>query len=200
MSNIITITREFGSGGREVGKRLGDLLNLPYYDKEILTKIAQESGLSPEYVEKHSTKITHAYPISVGRTFIAPPTASLSDQIFTTQAKIIRQLAEEGSCIIVGRCGDFFLRELNPLSINIHASIEARVQRCFEKGEDDLHLSEKEMRQKILNVDKSRKKYYEYYTGQKWHAAENYSVSVSTSKFGVKETAKMLAELYRVTQ
>lgn len=200
MSNIITITREFGSGGREVGKRLADILDLPYYDKEILTKIAEESGLAKEYIEKHSSKITHAYPISVGRTFVAAPAASLSDQIFTAQAKIIRELAEEGSCIIVGRCGDFFLRELNPISINIHAKIEARVARCFEKGKDDLHLTEKEMRNKILSVDKSRKKYYEYYTGQKWHAAENYSISISTTKFGVKHTAEILAKLYEVSQ
>ncbi|MFI3254736.1 MAG: cytidylate kinase-like family protein [Eubacteriales bacterium] len=200
MSNIITITREFGSGGREVGKRMADILNLPYYDKEILTKIAEESGLSREYVEKHSTKITHSYPISVGRTFVAPPVASLSDTIFTTQAKIIRDLANEGSCIIVGRCGDFFLKEQNPLSINIYASLEARLSRCYEKGSDDINLSEKEMRAKILGVDKQRKKYYEYYTGQKWHAAENYSVSISTSKFGVKETANILAKLYEVSQ
>lgn len=200
MSNIITITRQFGSGGREVGKRLADILSLPYYDKEILTKIADESGLSREYIEKHSTKITHSYPISVGRTFVAAPITSLSDQIFTTQAKIIRELAETESCIIVGRCGDFFLKELNPLSININASIEARLQRCYEKGSDDVHLTEKEMKAKILGVDKARKKYYEYYTGQKWHAAENYSVSISTSKFGVKETANILAKLYTVSQ
>lgn len=199
MSNIITITREFGSGGREVGKRLADILELPYYDKEILTKIAEESGLSHDYVQKHSSKITRSYPISVGRTFIAPPAASLSDQIFTAQAKIIKELAHDGPCIIVGRCGDFFLRDMNPLSINIHASIEARLQRCFEKGKDDLHLSEKEMRHKILSVDKARKKYYEYYTGQKWHASENYSVSISTAKFGVKETANILAKLYEVS-
>lgn len=200
MSNIITITREFGSGGREVGKRLADILDLPYYDKEILTKIAEESGLSKEYVENNATKITHAFPISVGRTFVSPPIASLSDQIFTTQAKIIRDLANKGSCIIVGRCGDFFLKEQNPLSINIHASLESRLGRCYAKGKDDLHLSEKEMRSKILSVDKARKKYYEYYTGQKWHAAENYSVSISTSKFGVKETANILAKLYQVSQ
>lgn len=200
MSNIITISREFGSGGREVGKRIADILDIAYYDKEILTKIAEESGLSREYIEKYSAKITHSFPISVGRTFVAPPTTSLSDQIFTTQAKIIRDLAAEGPCIIVGRCGDFFLKELNPLSIYIHGNIEARMKRCYEKGKDDTHLSEKDMKSKILNVDKARKKYYEYYTGQKWHAAENYSVSISTSKFGVKESSEMLAKLYQITQ
>lgn len=200
MSNIITISREFGSGGREVGKRLADLLDIAYYDKEILNKIAEESGLSREYIEKYSAKITHSFPISVGRTFVAPPTTSLSDQIFTTQAKIIRELAAEGPCIIVGRCGDFFLKEQNPLSVYIHGNIETRMKRCYEKGKDDTHLSEKEMKAKILNVDKMRKKYYEYYTGQKWHAAENYSISISTSKFGVKESSNILAKLYQVTQ
>lgn len=200
MSHIITITREFGSGGREVGKRLADILDLPYYDKEILEKIAEESGISREYIEKYSAKITHSYPISVGRTFVTPSVTSLSDQIFTTQAKIIKELANEGPCIIVGRCGDFFLKELNPLSVCLHASIEARMKRCYEKGKDDLHLNEKEMRAKILGVDKARKKYYEYYTGQKWHAPENHSVSISTAKFGVKESAKILAKMYEVTQ
>lgn len=200
MSNIITISREFGSGGREVGKRLADILNIAYYDKEILLKIAEESGLSHEYIEKYSAKITHSYPISIGRTFVSPTTASLSDQIFTTQAKIIRELANEGPCIIVGRCGDFFLKEQNPLSVYIHGSLEARMKRCYEKGKNDTHLSEKEMKAKILGVDKARRKYYEYYTGQKWHAAEHYSVSISTSKFGVKHTATMLAKMYEVTQ
>lgn len=199
MENIITITRQFGSGGREVGKRLADILNIPYYDKEILDKIAEESGLSKEYLSKNSSKITRNYPISVGRTFMMSPLASLSDQIFTTQAKIIRNLAEEGPCIIVGRCGDFFLKEMNPLSINIHAPIEEKLKRCFQRGKDDTHLSEKEMRGKILAVDKERKKYYEYYTGQKWHATENYSVSINAAKFGVKETAEILADLYQIS-
>lgn len=200
MSNVITISREFGSGGREVGKRLADILDIAYYDKEILLKIAEESGLSHEYIQKYSAKITHSYPISIGRTFVAPPSISLSDQIFTTQAKIIRELAEEGPCIIVGRCGDFFLKEHNPMSVYIHGSIETRMKRCYEKGKDDTHLSEKEMKAKILSVDKTRKKYYEYYTGQKWHAAENYSVSISTSKFGIKDTASILATMYQSTQ
>lgn len=200
MSKVITISREFGSGGREVGKRLADILGIAYYDKEIITKIAEESGLSKEYIEKYSAKITHNFPISIGRTFVAPPTTSLSDQIFTTQAKIIRELEAEGPCIIVGRCGDFFLKEKNPLTVYIHGHIDARMKRCYEKGKDDLHLNEKEMKAKILNVDKARKKYYEYYTGEKWHIAEKYSVSISTSTFGVKETANLLAKMYETVK
>lgn len=196
MSNIITISREFGSGGREVGKRLADILNIAYYDKEIITKIAEESGLAKEYVEKYSVKITHNFPITIGRTMVTAPTTSLSDQIYTTQAKIIRELAKEGPCIIVGRCGDFFLKEQNPMSVLIHGDIETRMKRCYEKGTEDVHLNEKEMKTKILNVDKARKKYYEHYTGEKWHLAENYSVCISTSKFGVKESANLLAKMY----
>lgn len=200
MSNVITISREFGSGGREVGKRLADLLDIAYYDNEIITKITSESGLSQEYIEKYSSKITHSYPISIGRTFVTPPVASLSDQIFQTQSKIIRELAEKGPCIIVGRCGDFILRESNPLSVYVHSTLEDRMRRCYEKGYEDENLSEKEMRSKVLTVDKNRKKYYEYYTGQRWHVLQNYSVCLNTARFGVKETAKILAALYEVAQ
>ncbi len=200
MSNVITISREFGSGGREVGKRLADLLDIPYYDNEIITKIASESGLSKEYIEKYGNKITHSYPISVGRTFMAPPVTSLSDQIFQTQSRIIRELANEGPCIIVGRCADFILRESNPLSVYVHSHIADRVRRCYEKGYQDVNLQEKEMRAKVISVDKNRKKYYEYYTGQRWHVSSNYAVCISTARFGVKETAKILAALYQVAQ
>lgn len=200
MSNVITISREFGSGGREVGKRLADLLDIPYYDNEIITKIASESGLSKEYIEKFGSKITHAYPISVGRTFITPAVTSLSDQIFQTQSRIIRELAQEGPCIIVGRCGDFILRENSPLAVYVHSTVADRVRRCYEKGYEDVNLQEKEMRSKVLSVDKNRKKYYEYYTGQRWHLLQNYSICISTARFGVKETAKILAGLYEVAK
>ncbi|MFI3249987.1 MAG: cytidylate kinase-like family protein [Eubacteriales bacterium] len=200
MSNIITISREFGSGGREVGKRLADLLQIPYYDNEIISRIAEESGLSEVYVAKNKSNISHSYPISVGRTFISPPLVSLSDQIFQSQCKIIRQLGEEGPCVIVGRCGDFFLKDQSPLSIYIHADLEDRISRCYEKGYEDVTLSHKEMKNKVVSVDKNRRKYYEYYTGQKWHQLQNYSVCISTSRFGVKGTAKVLAGLYEIAQ
>lgn len=200
MSNIITISREFGSGGREVGKRLSDLLSIPYYDNEIITRIAEESGLSELYVTKNKSNINHSIPISIGRTFVSPSMVSLSDQIFQTQSKIIRELGENGPCIIVGRCGDFFLREQSPLSVYVHAELEDRIARCYEKGYEDVNLSHKEMKSKVLSVDKNRKKYYEYYTGQRWHLLQNYSVCISTSRFGVKETAKILAGLYQVAQ
>ena len=185
MKRIITVSREFGSGGRELGRRLSELLHIAYYDKEIVTEIAKRTSMSEEYVRQITEqKPVMSFPISIGRSFY-PMTDPLLDQnqaIFREQHQIIREMADKSDCVIVGRCGDYILRDLNPFRIFVYADMDAP-------------LSDKELKQKITKMDKGRAKYYEFYTGQKWGDRLNYDVCINTSGRSIKELAAVLVRL-----
>ena len=195
---IITISREFGSGGRELGRRLSELLHIAYYDKEIVTEIAKRTSMSEEYVRQITEqKPVMSFPISIGRSFY-PMTDPLLDQnqaIFREQHQIIREMADKSDCVIVGRCGDYILRDLNPFRIFVYADMDAKIARCRERGKEDPPLSDKELKQKITKMDKGRAKYYEFYTGQKWGDRLNYDVCINTSGRSIKELAAVLVRL-----
>ena len=196
MKRIITVSREFGSGGRELGRRLSELLHIAYYDKEIVTEIAKRTSMSEEYVRQITEqKPVMSFPISIGRSFY-PMTDPLLDQnqaIFREQHQIIREMADKSDCVIVGRCGDYILRDLNPF--RIYADMDAKIARCRERGKEDPPLSDKELKQKITKMDKGRAKYYEFYTGQKWGDRLNYDVCINTSGRSIKELAAVLVRL-----
>ena len=198
MKRIITVSREFGSGGRELGRRLSELLHIAYYDKEIVTEIAKRTSMSEEYVRQITEqKPVMSFPISIGRSFY-PMTDPLLDQnqaIFREQHQIIREMADKSDCVIVGRCGDYVLRDLNPFRIFVYADMDAKIARCRERGKEDPPLSDKELKQKITKMDKGRAKYYEFYTGQKWGDRLNYDVCINTSGRSIKELAAVLVRL-----
>ena len=198
MKRIITVSREFGSGGRELGRRLSELLHIAYYDKEIVTEIAKRTSMSEEYVRQITEqKPVMSFPISIGRSFY-PMTDPLLDQnqaIFREQHQIIREMADKSDCVIVGRCGDYILRDLNPFRIFVYADMDAKIARCREQGKEDPPLSDKELKQKITKMDKGRAKYYEFYTGQKWGDRLNYDVCINTSGRSIKELAAVLVRL-----
>ena len=198
MKRIITVSREFGSGGRELGRRLSALLHIAYYDKEIVTEIAKRTSMSEEYVRQITEqKPVMSFPISIGRSFY-PMTDPLLDQnqaIFREQHQIIREMADKSDCVIVGRCGDYILRDLNPFRIFVYADMDAKIARCRERGKEDPPLSDKELKQKITKMDKGRAKYYEFYTGQKWGDRLNYDVCINTSGRSIKELAAVLVRL-----
>ena len=198
MKRIITVSREFGSGGRELGRRLSELLHIAYYDKEIVTEIAKRTSMSEEYVRQITEqKPVMSFPISIGRSFY-PMTDPLLDQnqaIFREQHQIIREMADKSDCVIVGRCGDYILRDLNPFRIFVCADMDAKIARCRERGKEDPPLSDKELKQKITKMDKGRAKYYEFYTGQKWGDRLNYDVCINTSGRSIKELAAVLVRL-----
>ena len=201
MSRIITIGREFGSGGRELGKRLAELLEIPYYDKEIITEIAKRTSLAEEYVHKIVEHQPGFYfPITTGRTLHTG--ASGSDymlhqhaSIYAEKATVLRDMATASDCVIVGRCADYILKDLDPFRIFVYADMDAKIARCRQKGEEK-HLNDRELKKKILRIDKNRAKYYQYYTGQKWGARENYELCVNTSVIPVKELATALTHLF----
>ena len=198
MKRIITVSREFGSGGRELGRRLSELLHIAYYDKEIVTEIAKRTSMSEEYVRQITEqKPVMSFPISIGRSFY-PMTDPLLDQnqaIFREQHQIIREMADKSDCVIVGRCGDYILRDLNPFRIFVYADMDAKIARCRERGKEDPPLSDKELKQKITKMDKGRAKYYEFYTGQTWGDRLNYDVCINTSGRSIKELAAVLVRL-----
>lgn len=181
--NIITIGREFGSGGRELGKRLAETLGYAYYDEEILSAIAQKSGLAVEYVKSVvENAIPKAYPITYGRTFGVGNVYNENYQnIFQAQEEVLKELATKQNCVIVGRCADIVLKDLDPLNLFVYADMDSKMKRCRFKASVKEHLSDKELQKLIRSTERQRKDYYETITEQKWGAKENYHLCINTS-------------------
>lgn len=201
MHRIITISREFGSGGREFGRHLADTLNIKYYDKEIISKIAEKADLSESYVkdvvEKRPMPL---FPMTIGATFAAVGVyypLMVEESVYTAQTEVLRELAEQSDCVIVGRCADYILRSYDPFKIFIYADMDSRIKRCMERSAPEEQFTEKEMKKKINNVDESRAKYYDFYTGQKWGARQNYNVCINTTGMNVQELAEAYATMLK---
>lgn len=193
MNHIITISRSFGSGGREVAKRLAEELNYAYYDRELIDEIAKETGLSKDYIEKYSEgKISHVYPIHIAQTFMLP-TQMPSDNLQIAQTKIIKNIGEQKNCVIVGRRADYILREQKPFKVFIYSShMGERIERCYKKVPSDRENSPDAMKKQIISIDKTRAKYYNYYTDQTWGQKENYNLCIDTSVIDVKKAVKLI--------
>ena len=199
MNKIITIGREFGSGGREFGRRLVEELNIEYYDKEIIAEISKHTKLSEEYVsEIIEHRIHHLYPITIGRTinFASDYQIKQIQQVYQAQCDILKELAEKSSCVIVGRCADFILKDYNPFKIFVYADIESRINRC-EKRNEDKQLTRKQIKKHIIRIDKERAKYYEYYTGLKWGDKSNYDLCVNTTDTVIKDVVPIIAKMFK---
>lgn len=191
---VITLGREFGSGGRELGRRLADHLQIAYYDKEILSEIAKRTQLTEEYI--HNVVEHHPYPllpITVGHSLYPDMTFQIQQSVYVEQSNIIKEMAAASDCVIVGRCADYILRDINPFRIFVYADMESRIARCHKRAPEGEHLSDKEMKQMIQKVDKGRSKYYEFYTGEKWGNKSNYDLCINTSNVVIKELVPHLA-------
>lgn len=200
MSKIITINRQFGSGGRELGKRLAEKLGVAYYDNEIISKIAEKSGLAVEYVNNivEHKPITY-YPITIGRTFMAhvPQPVDFNARIYKEQHDIIVDLASKSDCVIIGRCADCILKEQKPLRIFVFADKESRIARCRMKADESEKMTDKQLSKYIDEIDHGRSEYYRNFTGQKWEDMQNYDLCINTSNVSVKSVAEGLAELMK---
>ena len=201
MSRIITVGRQFGSGGRELGRRLAEKLGYQYYDKEIITEIAKHTSLSEEYVKNLiECKPCNLYPITIGKsiTYIGDYQLMQQQSVYSAQNEIIKELADKTDCVIVGRCADYILREYNPYRIFVYAELDSRIRRCMERAGGEEELSEKQVKRHIKEIDKGRAKYYEFYTGKEWGCMENYDLCINTTKYAIKELAmdivRMLSE------
>ncbi len=200
-NTVITIARQYGSGGREVGMRLAEVLGIKSYDRELITMAAQKSGMSSEILNHADEKATNSllYTLALGSSYYGAASIGtdvpINDKLFITQSQIIRDLAAEGPCIIIGRCSDYVLRT-NParFSVFIYAPIEARIRRVIERG---AAKTEKEARDLISRTDKRRINYYNYYTGRKWGSPDNYNMMLDSSFLGIEGSARAIADVYR---
>ena len=196
---IVTVSREFGSGGREVGKRLADDLGYAYYDREIVTAIAQKTQLDEGYVASAlEGGIFRGMPINFGRTFSYSGTMmSNTTNLFVEQHKIIRELAAQGNCIIVGRAANAILEEYHPFNLFVYADMEAKVKRCMDRAPEGERLSEREMIRHIKKVDADRAKYYEMFADTRWGAKEGYHLCVNTTGSNIKDLVPAIAQYAR---
>lgn len=200
MNKIITIGREFGSGGRELGRRLAEELKIAYYDQEIITEIAKRTALSEQYVQ-HITerKPIASFPIHIGRSFYPTvnPVLQQSHTLYREQRELILELSEKADCVIIGRCADYILQEKNPFRLFVYADLESKMARCREKAPEQEHLTDKELKQHILEIDRNRAKYYEFYTEKKWGDKLNYDMCINTSRHSIKKIVPVIAKLFQ---
>lgn len=200
MKKIITVGREFGSGGRELGRRLAEELGFEYYDKEIVSEIAKKTSLSEGYVKSVLESKPHQlYPITIGRTMaiVGDYQFSQLQTVYQAQDSIIKDLASKSDCVIVGRCADYILREHDPYRIFVYADMESRLRRCKDRAVEGEDVSDKALKQRIQEIDKGRAKYYDFYTGQKWGSKENYDMLLNTTDRDIKKLVPDLANLIR---
>lgn len=194
---IITISREFGSGGREVGKRLADLLDIDYYDDEIIARVANNESLSKEYVEEVlENRDFMTIPLTFGRSFAAVSFMQQEPtELLVAQRKVIESIANAGKdCIIVGRNADVILEKYEPFKIFVNADIYARVNRCIERAKEGEDTNPKEVRKKILGIDKTRARSREILSDGEWGSPELYDLCVNTTNRNIKQLTKALKE------
>lgn len=186
MNTVITIGREFGSGGHEIGLKLADALHIPFYDKLLVSMVAEEGEFAQEFLDEMDEKVDiHIAPFLATRSSYLVYQQPMSDKIFFRQAEIIRGLADEGPCVIVGRCADYVLSgRKNVLRMFFYGDLEDRIRRKSTMAEL-ADMETEELKKHVQITDKKRARYYRHYTGLKWGDKENYDICINTSKTGV---------------
>ena len=196
---IITISRQFGSGGRGLGKLLADRLDIPFYDKELIELASKESGIDERIFKSEGEETGRFYQVlgAIGYALGSPAGGiyeySINDQLYLVQANIIEQLANEGPCVIVGRCADYVLADREDvLNIYLCADMDERLRRVI----DEYHVEDADEAM-LCKVDKRRSNYYQYYTDRVWGKAENYDLCINTGKFDTDAIIGMIVDAYR---
>ena len=195
---VITIGRQCGSGGKLIGEKLAEKMGVKCYDKELLSKAAKHSGLCQELFEKHDERPTSSFlyslvmdSYSMGYTAAGYSDMPINHKIFLAQFDAIKKIAEEGPCVLVGRCADYALEERDDvLSVFIHADLEDRIKNVAKLNE----LTDNKAKDLIHKTDKRRASYYNYYTNKKWGDAESYDICINSSKFGVDGCVKAIKD------
>ena len=203
---VITISRQYGSGGRLIGQMLAKELNIPFYDKELIAVASKESGIAQGIFEKADEQASNSlmytlsmgmFPTAVGSSFSNMP---MNDRVFLIQSDIIRRFASEGSCVIVGRCADYVLRnDPNAVNVFIHSDQESRIKRAI----DSYQIPADKARAFVVKTDKRRATYHDYYTGVKWGRAENYHLCIYSDFIGLEgavQTIRAFAECHLAKQ
>lgn len=210
MKKIITISREYGSGGHTIGTYVAKVLNIPLYDKEIIDMAAQNSGLSPDFIKKTEQNISSGwlYTLLLGASYAAPgtthigmntqnPSVPLADQVFNAQRNVIIELAKKGPCVIVGRCADYILRhceqinKTDVLNVFIYAPLKDKVKRAIEQKGLDPATAERD----VKLIDKRRANHYNTFTERTWGKRDHYDLLINSSLLGLEKTAEMIIEV-----
>ncbi len=198
MNTIITIGRQFGSGGHEIGEKLAAHYGIKYYDKELLTRAAKESGFCEEMLKDHDERPTNSFLYNLvmdtysfgynSSSFVDMP---ISHKVFMAQFDAIKKIAKEEPCVIVGRCADYALQDFdNRLNIFIHADEESKVKRVMAK----YNLDADKAREMMIKKDKQRQSYYNYYSTKKWGRADSYDLTINSGILGVDGTVKLICQ------
>jgi hypothetical protein len=193
---VITIARGYGSGGRTIGKMLSEELGIPYYDRDLLRFASDDSGINEQLFAKADEKLKKSLLFKIAKNIyrgeLIPPDGDdfvSNDNLFNYQAKIIKELAETETCIIIGRCADFILKDHpNVVRLFVHAPL----QDCINTLVDMTGKSEKEVEKQILDIDKHRAEYYKYYTGREWENAKHYDLCLNSSKLGFDKCVEIV--------
>ena len=195
---IITISREFGSGGRTIGRMVADALNIPFYDKELVDQVALESGFAPKFVEEHGEHSPGRSALSYAFAAQGMPGVmngmSTADFLWNIQCSVILQLADKGPCVIVGRNADYILKDRpDALHVYIHADMAYRADRIVRLyGE-----SEKSPAARLQEKDKRRRVNYQHYTGRDWGQSQNYDVCLNSSTLGIEQCANIIVDMVK---
>lgn len=191
---IITVSREFGSGGRELGKRLADLLGVPCYDKEVIREVAKLQGITPEHVE-HITQsdIRKIYPMTIGRSIFSQVQYNeKAIQVVGAEKEVLKRLASQGDCVVIGRSADVILQEMKPFNVFVFADKEAKLARCMahiRPGE-----TQKEILKQMRRIDKDRASNHQLLSDHPWGRKEGYHLCVNTTGADIKALAGAIAQ------
>lgn len=198
MNTVITIGRQFGSGGREIGEKVAAYFGIKCYDKELLSRAAKESGFCEEMIQNHDERPTNSFLYNLvmdtysfgynSSSFVDMP---ISHKVFLAQFDTIKKIANEGPCIIVGRCADYALADYkNSLHLFIYGNMDAKIKRIAKKYQ----LTEDKAKDMIVKKDKQRQSYYNYYSSKKWDHADSYDLCINSSILGVDGTVNLIIQ------
>lgn len=187
MNKIITINREFGSGGREIAIRLAKALGYKYYDRALLYQMVKQSNFDEKYIESAIKSSNDDFPYTISKSFslYSAPQKQATD-VLVLEQKIIKQLAEKSNCVFVGRGADIILSDFDPLNIFVYATMESKIKRCKDKASKDEILTEKEIIKNIKAIDKERRKHSLLLGSDEWGEKENYDLCINTSYVEIK--------------
>lgn len=195
---IITIARQYGSGGREIGERVAEMLGIPLYDKELITDAAAKGSLNEEIIQGADESAANSllYTLAMGSNILGTTMnfgykMPLNDKLFVLQSEVIKEYAENGSCVIIGRCSDYVLRnEKNVLRLFIYGDLDHRKERVAKRHPE---IKSSQIIDIINKTDKRRASYYNFYTGNKWGKYDNYDMAINSSTLGIEGTANIIA-------
>ena len=199
---VITIARQYGSGGREIGEKVAEMLGIPIFDKQLITDAAAKGNLNEEVIKKTDESAANSllYTLAMGSNVVGTSMhfgykMPINDKLFILQSEVIKSYAKEGSCIIIGRCSDYVLREEeNVFRLFIYGDLEHRKERVQSRHPE---LKSSQIIDVINKTDKRRASYYNFYTGNKWGRYDNYDMAINSSTLGIDETAELIAACAR---